>query len=137
MDEITLLAIKPDGVSRGLVGKIIQRVEDKGLDILDIAMFIPSDVFAKAFYAEHIGKEFFEILIYHFCAGPAVFIRIGGIDSVAIIRNMVGPASEGLYKAGTIRGDYATYGQFNVVHASATKEDAERELGIVRIEVWG
>jgi nucleoside-diphosphate kinase len=137
MDEITLLAIKPDSVSRGLIGKIIQRVEDKGLDILDIAMFTPDHVFAKAFYAEHIDKEFFERLIDSFCAGPVVFIKIGGIDAVTIVRNMVGPASEGLYKAGTIRGDYATYGQFNVVHASASKEDACEELRLVRIEVGG
>ncbi len=129
--ERTLLMIKPDGVRRGLVGEIISRFERKGLRIRALKMFRFTRSMAEEFYSMHRDKPFFESLINFITSGPVVAMVLEGDSAVCVVRNMIGPTDGREAPPGTIRGDYALSKSENVVHASDSVENAEREIGIV------
>lgn len=129
--ERTLLMIKPDGVRRCLVGPIITRIEQKGLTISAMKMFHMDEGFASAFYAEHMGRDFFPSLVAFMSSGPVIALQIEAPDAVGVIRTMIGATRPEDRVPGTIRGDYSTQLTENVVHASSTSGDAERELELV------
>jgi nucleoside-diphosphate kinase len=129
--ERTLLMIKPDGVRRRLVGPIITRIEQKGLMITNIRMFQMDEAFARTFYAEHTGHDFFPVLLAFMTSGPVVALEITAPGAVAVIRTTIGATRPEDRLPGTIRGDYSIQLTENVVHASASTTDAERELGLV------
>jgi nucleoside-diphosphate kinase len=128
--ERTLLIIKPDGVARGLVGEILQRVERKGYTIEKIqGMVIPQEV-AEKHYAEHEGKPFYNDLIEYITEGLSVIAVIKGQNAVESVRVVMGPTDPLEATPGSIRGGYATSVTRNLVHGSDSLESAAREIAL-------
>ncbi|MEG6584102.1 nucleoside-diphosphate kinase [Dendrosporobacter sp. 1207_IL3150] len=128
--ENTLVLVKPDGVERGLCGEIITRFEKRGLRVVGLKLLILSSEQAERHYQEHVGKPFFERLLYYITSGPIVAMVIRGNEAVKIVRTMMGPTNPVNAPPGTIRGDYATTMERNIVHGSDGIESAEREIKI-------
>lgn len=129
-EEITFVAVKPDGVQRGLIGEILMRFERKGLKILGLKLLQVSDEQAKAHYAEHEGKPFYPRLIKYIQSGPVAVIAVKGYNAVENVRNIVGLTNPTKASAGSIRADFAQVMEYNVVHASDSVESANREISI-------
>ena len=129
--ERTLLIIKPDGVRRSLVGLVITRIEQMGLVISNMRMFSMDDVFARTFYAEHNGHDFFPALLSFMTSGPVVALQIESPNAIALVRTAIGATRPEERLPGTIRADFSSQLTENVVHASASQSDAERELALV------
>ena len=128
MIEKTFLMIKPDGVQRGLIGKIIQRFEERGLKLSAIKMMkIPREL-AERHYEEHKGKGFYEPLLEYITSGPTVCMVIEGENAVAACRVMMGKTNPQDAPPGTIRGDFCQVTGRNVVHGSDSSENAKREI---------
>ncbi len=128
MNEQTLVIIKPDGVARRLTGRIIQRLEDKGLTITDIKMTAMTAELAKEHYQHLQGRPFFDELIAFMTSGPVVYLIIEGPQAVAVVRRMIGSTNSLEAELGTIRGDFGLSGTQNIIHASDTPENARLEL---------
>lgn len=122
--------IKPDAVSRGLVGRIVGRFEDVGLVIerLEYGMVTPEQ--AAANYAEHAGKPFYDGLVEYITSGPVVKMVLTGPDAVPVVRKLMGVTNPKEAAPGTIRGDFGLTLDANVVHGSDSPESAEREIAI-------
>lgn len=128
--EKTFVAIKPDGVKRGLIGELINRFERKGYKIIGMKFLIPSISLVEEHYKEHVGKPFYPGLLKYFTSGPLVAMAISGINVVAGVRQIVGATNPDKADVGTIRADYSQLMSQNVVHASDSVESGEREIGI-------
>lgn len=128
MNEQTLVIIKPDGVARRLTGRIIQRLEDKGLTITDIKMTAMTAELAKEHYQHLQGRPFFDELIAFMTSGPVVYLIIEGPQAVAVVRRMIGSTNSLEAELGTIRVDFGLSGTQNIIHASDTPENARLEL---------
>ena len=128
--EKTFVAIKPDGVKRGLIGELINRFERKGYKIIGMKFLIPSVSLVEEHYKEHVGKPFYSSLLKYFTSGPLVAMAISGINVVAGVRQIVGATNPDKADVGTIRADYSQLMSQNVVHASDSVESGEREIGI-------
>ncbi len=126
----TLVLLKPDCVQRGLMGKIIGRFEDKGLTIVAMKMMHVTPAMSRQHYAEHVEKPFYPSLEEFITSAPVVAMAIDGLDVVAVVRGMLGATSGLKADLGTIRGDYSSSRQMNLVHASDSPESAARELKI-------
>ena len=122
------MMVKPDGVQRGLVGKIIQRFEDKGLKLVGLKMLHISPELASRHYAEHEGKKFYEGLVDYITSGPVVAMVLTGKGAVGAVRSMMGKTDPSEASAGTIRGDYGLEIGRNLVHGSDSPESAAREI---------
>ncbi len=128
MYERTLVLIKPDGVSRGLVGEIIRRIERKGLAIAAMKMLhIPREL-AEKHYAVHRDKPFYPALVEFITSGPVVAMVVEGPCAIAQTRALMGATNPANAAPGTIRGDLATVTTFNLVHGSDAPETAEVEI---------
>lgn len=128
--ERTLVLLKPDCVQRRLMGRILSRFEDKGLNIVGLKMLRVTPELAKQHYAEHIHKSWYPGLEAFITSAPIVAMAVEGPDAIRVVREMVG-ATNGLQAtAGTIRGDFSSSRQMNLVHASDGSESARRELAI-------
>lgn len=128
--ERTFVMIKPDAVQRGLVGKIVQRFEAKGLKIVAMKMMtLPQDV-AKEHYVEHSKKPFFKDLVGFITSGPAVPMVVEGKDAISEVRKMNGATNPTKAQPGTIRGDYGLDMGRNVIHGSDSPESAAREIAL-------
>lgn len=128
--ESTYVMIKPDGVSRGLVGEVIGRLERKGLRLEKMRMLTIDEELAARHYAEHTEKPFFRDLIDFITGGPVVAMEWSGKNAVSVARAIMGVTDPAEASPGTIRGDYGLEITFNIVHGSDSPESAERELGI-------
>ena len=128
--ERTFLAVKPDGVQRGLVADIIGRFERKGYKLVGLKMMNVTREIAENHYGEHKGKGFFEGLVGFITSGPIVAMAWEGPNVIATARKMMGATNPANAEGGTIRGEYATDIGRNVIHGSDGPEAAERELGI-------
>ena len=132
--EQTLILVKPDGVSRGLVGEIISRIEAKGYAIADLKMMQADRALLERHYAEHQGKPFFEPLVEFMLSGPIVAIIAEGQRVIEGFRSLAGATDPTVAAPGTIRGDLArdqgTKVQQNLVHGSDSTESALREIAI-------
>ncbi|MEK6557827.1 MAG: nucleoside-diphosphate kinase [Candidatus Margulisiibacteriota bacterium] len=126
--EQSLVLIKPDGVSRGLVGEIISRFEKRGFLIRHLKMMTISRETAQQHYGEHEGKSFYLPLIDFITSGSIVAMVIEGERAISIIRAMCGATDAGQATPGTIRGDFAIWNSRNVVHASDSISSALREI---------
>jgi nucleoside-diphosphate kinase len=126
--EKSFLMVKPDGVSRGLVGEIISRIERKGLKIAAMKMVWINEGLAKSHYGEHEGKPFFEGLIEYITSGPVVVMVVEGRETVKVLRLMIGKTDPKEAPIGTIRGDFGLDVGRNLVHASDSKDSAKREI---------
>lgn len=131
MSERTLVLIKPDGVQRQVVGEIISRIERKGLTLAALELKQVSDELARAHYAEHEGKPFFDSLLEFITSGKVVAAVLEGPRAIAAFRQLAG-GTDPVEKAtpGTIRGDFGLETQFNLVHGSDSPESAEREISL-------
>ena len=124
------MLIKPDGVTRGLVGEITQRFERKGLKIVGLKMIHVDDELAARHYAEHKGKPFYEGLVSFITSGPTVAMVLEGDGAVAVVRLMMGKLGVLEAQPGTIRGDYSMSIRCNLVHGSDSLESAAREVAL-------
>ena len=120
--------LKPGVVNRRLVGEVISRLEKKGFKIVGLKLVHPTKELAAAHYAEHQGKPFYDGLIDYLVSGPVVAIALQADDCVALVRKLVGKTKPTEAEAGTIRGDFCTHTERNIIHASDSDESAEREL---------
>ena len=130
MLERSLVLLKPDCVERRLMGQIIARFEDKGLNIVALKMLRVTPELAKKHYAEHVSKPFYPSLATVITSAPVVAMAIEGLVVVRLIREMLGATSGLKAASGTIRGDYSSSRQMNLVHASDSAESAARELAL-------
>jgi len=122
--------MKPDAVARRLMGKILNRFEEKGLQLKAIKLMTISEDLAKEHYGEHSEKPFFNDLVEYITSGPVLAMVIEGEDAISLIRKMVGATNPQEADLGTIRGDYAVETGRNIIHASDAPESAEREIGL-------
>ena len=129
-EERTFVAIKPDGVKRGIIGRIIERFEDKGFKIVAMKLLQVTPELAAKHYAEHEGKPFYKRLVHYITSGPIVAMVIEGYDAVESVRHIVGATSPIKADVGTIRADFAQIMEYNVVHASDSIDSANREISI-------
>ena len=126
--ERTLVLLKPDCIQRRLMGAIISRFETKGFNVIAMKMLQVTPELAKQHYAEHVEKPFYPGLEEFITGAPVVAMCIEGLDIIRVVRDMLG-ATNGLNaSAGTIRGDYSSSRQMNLVHASDGPEAADREM---------
>jgi nucleoside-diphosphate kinase len=126
----TFIMFKPDCVQRRLVGRILTRFEDKGLQLVAMKLLKITPDLAKQHYAEHVQKGWYSTLEGFVTGGPVVAAVLEGLDAVRVVREMLG-ATNGLNAApGTIRGDFSSSRQMNLVHASDGPEAAVREMAL-------
>jgi len=128
--ERTLVLIKPDGVQRLLVGRILGRFEERGLKLAGLKLVHVDRALAEQHYAVHRGKPFFEGLLDFITSGPLVALALDGPNAIAVVRSMVGATRPHEATAGTIRGDLAVETAQNLVHASDGPETATAELAL-------
>jgi len=121
--------LKPDAVSRNLMGTIISRFEKKGFDITELKMIQPTRTLAESHYEEHRGKDFFERVVNFTISGRVVAIKMFG--NIDVARRLIGDTIPWCAEPGTIRGDFANKLPQNLVHCSDSPESAIREL-----ELW-
>jgi nucleoside-diphosphate kinase len=127
----TLVILKPDTVSRGLMGEIIHRFERKGMRVAAMRMLMFDDALIERHYAEHVGKWYFERLEKFIKSGPAVAMILEGDQVIELVRTMMGKTDKLQATPGTIRGDYAYEStEKNLVHGSDCEESAAREIPI-------
>jgi nucleoside-diphosphate kinase len=130
LPERTLVLIKPDGVRRGLIGTVIERIERKGLRIAALELRTLDRETASTHYAEHIGKPFFEPVVDFITSGPLVALVAEGPRAIQAFRGLAGATDPVAATPGTIRGDHALEIGENVVHGSDSPESAQREIKI-------
>tara|TARA_R110002049_G_scaffold305056_3_gene501109 strand:- start:67958 stop:68431 length:474 start_codon:yes stop_codon:yes gene_type:complete len=126
----SLVLCKPDAVQRRLVGEVISRFESKGLNIVAMKMLKVTPELSKQHYAEHVDKPFYKSLEDFITSAPVVALAVEGLEAITVIRDMLGATSGLKAAAGTIRGDFSSSRQMNLVHASDGPEAAARELSL-------
>jgi nucleoside-diphosphate kinase len=126
--ERTLVLVKPDGVARGLVGEVIGRIERKGLTIAALELRTLDAETAKTHYAEHTEKPFFADLVEFITSGPLVAMVVEGARAIGAFRQLAGATDPVAAATGSLRGDFATQVQNNIVHGSDSPESAAREV---------
>lgn len=127
--ERTLSIVKPDGVARGLVGEVVKRLEANGLKIIALKMTQLSKAQAEGFYEVHRRRPFFGSLTDFMASGPAVVMVLEGDNAIARYRELMGATNHLEAAEGTIRKDFATDIEQNVVHGSDAPETAAFEIG--------
>ncbi len=127
--ERTLSIVKPDGVKRNLIGEIIRRFEQNGLKVVGIKMIKMSKKEAEGFYEVHRGKPFFESLTSFMSSGPSVVMVLEGEDAISKTRRIMGATDPKEAEEGTLRNQYGTNIERNVVHGSDGPQTASFEVG--------
>jgi nucleoside-diphosphate kinase len=122
--------VKPDGVSKALVGTVIDRLERKGLKLMQMKMMTIDQSLAEEHYGEHKERPFFGDLVSFITSGPVVAMEWSGESAISAARQMMGATNPLEAGPGTIRGDFAVEIGENIVHGSDGPESAERELGL-------
>ena len=128
MKERTLSIIKPDGVLKDLIGSVISRLEEEGLKIVAMKMIRMTKDEAKGFYKVHEGKPFYESVTDFMSSGPCVVMILEAEDGIRRYRKLMGATNYKEAEEGTIRRDFATDIEKNVVHGSDSRENAEYEI---------
>ena len=128
--ERTLILIKPDAVQRGLSGKIISRLEDKGLKLVAMKLIHMDETLASKHYGEHMGKPFYDSLVKFITSSPLIAVSVEGESAVQVVRNLMGATNPIEALPGTIRGDLGLTIGMNLIHGSDSVESAKRELNI-------
>ncbi|MGG7096219.1 nucleoside-diphosphate kinase [Clostridium sardiniense] len=129
--EKSLVLIKPDGVEKNIIGKIISMYEEANLKVIELRMMTVNKEFAMKHYKEHIGKSFFEELINYITRGPLCALILEGDNAIDKIRKINGATNPKKADKGTIRALYGKNSTENCVHASDSVESANRE-----VELW-
>jgi len=130
LNDRTLVFLKPEAVMRGLIGEIITRIEKRGLTIAAMKLIQLTTKKAGEIYEMHRGKDFYKPLIEHVTSGPVIAMVVEGPNAISILRNMIGKTNPVEAQPGTIRGDYALTTTKNIIHATDSAENAEREIRI-------
>lgn len=128
--ERSLVLLKPDCVQRRLVGNIISRFEEKAINIIAMKLIQVTPELAKKHYAEHVEKPFYPGLEAFITGAPVVAMVVEGLEVIRVVRDMLGATNGLKAAAGTIRGDYSSSRQMNLVHASDGPEASEREINL-------
>lgn len=131
MMQRTAVLVKPDGLQRGLVGKIISRFEDKGIKLVGIKMVRLDDEIIENWYAHLREKSFFKDIKAFMKWTPIVAMVWEGVDVIPAVRKIVGITKSREAEAGSIRGDFGMSGSQNIIHASDSPESAEKEIGLM------
>src|SRR5690349_16609918 len=126
--ERTLSIIKPDGLEKGIIGKVISRFEEKGLKPVAIRLQRLSQKEAEGFYAVHKERPFFKDLVTFMTSGPVVLMVLEGEGAIAKNREIMGATNPANAAPGTIRKDFATNVEKNTVHGSDSAENAKIEI---------
>lgn len=128
--ERTLIIVKPDAVQRGLIGRVLQRFEEKGLRVIGMKLQQSPKAQVEKHYEVHKERPFYAALVGFMTSGPVVVAALEGPQAISVVRTMLG-ATDGRQAApGTIRGDFGLDKQFNLVHASDGPETAKFELDL-------
>jgi len=120
--------LKPGVLNRRIVGEVISRLEKKGLKLVGLKMMRITPELAAMHYAEHKGKPFYDGLVNYITSGPVVAMVWQGDDCVTLVRKLIGSTSPAEAHPGTIRGDFCSHTQHNIIHASDSDESAAREI---------
>ncbi|MSR58172.1 MAG: nucleoside-diphosphate kinase [Planctomycetaceae bacterium] len=128
--ERTLILFKPDAVQRRLSGRLLTRLEDKGLKIVGLKMLRVTKELSAKHYAEHVTKPFYPLLEEFITSGPVVALVAEGPQAVAVVRGMMGPTNGAQAAPGTIRGDFGVSRQMNLMHGSDSVEAATKEIAV-------
>jgi len=128
--ETSLIILKPDAVQRGLMGRIISRFEDKGLQIIGAKMMRISPELAARHYEVHRGKPFYDGLVRFMTSSPVLVLAVSGVGAIAVCRKLMGATFGSQAEAGTIRGDFGISNSFNLIHGSDSPETARQELAL-------
>lgn len=128
--ERTLILVKPDGVQRRLIGTIISRIEDKGLNVIALKMLRVTSDMSRQHYAEHVEKPFYPDLEGFITSAPVVAMIVEGPEAVSVMRTLIGATNGREAAPGTIRGDYGSSRQMNMIHGSDSVASASREIDI-------
>ena len=145
--ERTFVMVKPDGVQRKLVSKVMGRFEDKGLKLVGLKMLLITPELARKHYGEHEGKPFFKNLVSFITSGPVVAMVWEGLEAIKTARSLMGKTNPLEAAPGTLRGDYGLFMGNNIVHGSDSPESAAREIDLffaeeelveytVDVEIW-
>ena len=127
-NESTLVLIKPDGVNRALIGKVIEKLESTGLKITGMKLILINKDLASKHYEEHKDKPFFSSLVNFITSSPVVALALNGENAIQKTRTMMGSTNPLESSPGTIRGDFGLSLEKNVIHGSANEKDALREI---------
>ena len=127
-NESTLVLIKPDGVNRALIGKVIEKLESTGLKITGMKLVLIDKDLASKHYEEHKDKPFFSSLVNFITSSPVVVLALNGENAIQKTRTMMGSTNPLESSPGTIRGDFGISLEKNVIHGSANENDAIREI---------
>lgn len=127
-EERTLILLKPDALQRSLLGEVIHRLERKGLRMVGLKMIQMDDVLIEEHYGHLKDKPFFAGIKNYIKSSPVVAMALAGIGAVNAVRIIVGPTKGYEAPGGTIRGDFSMSTQANLVHASDSRETAEKEI---------
>ena len=130
MIQKSFVMMKPDAVQRRLMGKILSRFEEKGLQIVAVKLMQIDEELAKTHYGEHAEKPFFPSLVEYITSSPSLAMVIEGEEAITTIRKLVGATNPLEADLGTIRGDYGMDTGRNIIHASDSPASAEREIGL-------
>lgn len=130
VNERTLVAVKPDGVQRRLIGEVIKRFEQRGFRLVGLKMLQAPDKLLAQHYVSLQKKPFYSSLLYYMTSGPIVAMVWEGHNVVKTSRMMVGDTDPAAAAPGTIRGDFSVHISRNVVHASDSVEGAQREISL-------
>jgi nucleoside-diphosphate kinase len=126
--ERTLSIVKPDGVAKNLIGEVIRRFEASGLEVIGLKMISMDKKEAERFYAVHRGKAFFESLTTFMSSGPSVVMVLEGEAAISKTRELMGATDPKQAKDGTLRRQFATNMEKNIVHGSDAPETAAFEI---------
>ena len=131
-DEIqtTLIILKPDAVQRSLIGRIMSRFEDKGLQIVGCKMMRISRELAVRHYEVHRDRPFYEGLVQFMTSSPVLVMAVRGVGVVEVCRKLMGATFGSQAEPGTIRGDFGVSNSFNLIHGSDSLETAAFELAL-------
>ncbi len=130
MIEKTFVMVKPDSVVRGLIGEVISRIEAKGLKLIGARMIHMTEDQADRLYSVHRDKPFFGDLVSFIRSAPVVVLAVEGESAVAVVRRLIGATDAKEAAPGTVRGDLSCSKSMNVIHASDSLDNAQRELAI-------
>lgn len=128
--ERTLILLKPDAVQRGLIGRIISRIEDKGLKLVGLKLRQFPNALIEKHYAVHSARPFYKDLVGFMTSGPVVAMAIEGKNAITVMRTLIGKTNSAEADPGTIRGDLGMSFSNNLVHGSDSAESAATELAL-------
>jgi len=126
--ERTFVMLKPDAIKKRVAGEVISRLENAGLGIVGMRMVRLDEKICREHYAHHADKPFFKGLVEFMCSAPVICMVLEGENAVEVVRSLAGPTDSRKAPKGTIRGDFGTDVQANIIHASDSRETAETEI---------